>query len=43
MGSLTGLQVALLLGQDSVAKDILDATFAESVDQQMGVKYSLYS
>ncbi|KAG0037587.1 hypothetical protein BGZ82_002265 [Podila clonocystis] len=36
LGPLTGLQLAILTGRDSVAKDILDSTFEQDVDAKFG-------
>ncbi|KAK9703876.1 hypothetical protein K7432_010507 [Basidiobolus ranarum] len=36
IGQMTGLQVAILNGQESIAKDILDSTFTEEVDITFG-------
>ncbi|KAG0081593.1 hypothetical protein BGZ93_008985 [Podila epicladia] len=36
LGPLTGLQLAILMGDDSVAKDILDSTFEQDVDARFG-------
>ncbi|KAI9233039.1 MAG: hypothetical protein BYD32DRAFT_426949 [Podila humilis] len=36
LGPLTGLQLAILTGKDSVAKDILDSTFEQDVDAKFG-------
>ncbi|ORX88386.1 ankyrin [Basidiobolus meristosporus CBS 931.73] len=36
IGQMTGLHLAILNGQESIARDILDATFAEEVDITFG-------
>ncbi|KAK9765305.1 hypothetical protein K7432_006475 [Basidiobolus ranarum] len=36
IGQMTGLQLAILNGQESIAKDILDSTFAEEIDITFG-------
>ncbi|KAG0321064.1 hypothetical protein BG000_003363 [Podila horticola] len=36
LGPLTGLQLAILTGKDSVALDILDSTFEQDVDAKFG-------
>ncbi|ORX89240.1 hypothetical protein K493DRAFT_234270 [Basidiobolus meristosporus CBS 931.73] len=36
IGQLTGLQAAILSGQESIAQDILDSTFAEEIDLTFG-------
>ncbi|KAG0347109.1 hypothetical protein BG004_000047, partial [Podila humilis] len=36
LGPLTGLQLAILMGRDSVAHDILDSTFEQDVDAKFG-------
>ncbi|KAG0057086.1 hypothetical protein BGZ83_001935 [Gryganskiella cystojenkinii] len=36
LGPLTGLQFSILIGQDGIAKDILDATFDQDVDSTYG-------
>ncbi|ORZ39867.1 hypothetical protein BCR44DRAFT_1216849 [Catenaria anguillulae PL171] len=36
IGSVTGLQLAILLGHDAIAKDILDSTFKEQLNETFG-------
>ena len=36
---MTGLQVAILLGQDDIAKDIIQRTSLEDLDQTFGVRF----
>ncbi|KAF9302423.1 hypothetical protein BGZ74_005363, partial [Mortierella antarctica] len=36
LGPLTGLHLAILTGNDSIAKDILDSTFDQDVDAKFG-------
>ncbi|GJJ68882.1 hypothetical protein EMPS_01228 [Entomortierella parvispora] len=36
LGPLTGLQFSILIGQDGIAKDILDATFVQDIDATYG-------
>jgi len=39
LGKMTGLQFAIMLGQDDVAKDIIDATLKDDLDATFGVSH----
>ncbi|KAI9168471.1 hypothetical protein H9P43_007843 [Blastocladiella emersonii ATCC 22665] len=41
MGSMTGLHLAILLGLDAVARDIIDSSFQEDLDEKFGVPLHL--
>jgi len=36
---MTGLQFAIILGHDDIAKDIIDATLKDDLDATYGVNY----
>lgn len=37
LGSMTALHFAILLGQDEIAKDIIERSFKDDLDQTFGV------
>jgi hypothetical protein len=38
-GSITGLQAAILQGKDAIARDIIDSTFQEDLNEKYGVRH----